>query len=266
MEQRRLAPGIDVPVVGLGTWRVLDVRGEAVERQRRSVVRTALDHGIRLVDSSPMYGEAERILGDALAGRREEAIVATKLWTRDDAEAERQLTTAMGYFGNRVDLYQVHNLLAWPRRLDLLEREREAGRVRAIGATHYSPAAFDELERVMRTGRIAAVQVPYNPREREIERRILPLAADLGLGVVVMRPFAEGALVGRPPDQAALQPLAAFGVRTWGQALLKWALSDPRTTAAIPATSKNDRAEENAAVGEPPWFGAAERAYAAGLI
>jgi aryl-alcohol dehydrogenase-like predicted oxidoreductase len=111
----------------------------------------------------------------------------------------------------------------------------------------------------MRTGRLDAVQVPYNPREREVERRILPLAADLGLGVLVMRPFGEGALTSHPVDPARLAPLEPFGVRTWGQALLKWVLSDPRCTVAIPATSRPERVDENAAAGEPPWFGPDER-------
>jgi diketogulonate reductase-like aldo/keto reductase len=210
-----------------------------------------------------MYGEAERVLADALGERRDEAIVATKLWSRSDEEARRQLAAALSWFG-RVELYQVHNLVAWPARLALLEAERDAGRVSALGATHYSAAAYDELEEVMRSGRIDAVQIPYNPRERAAERRILPLAAELGLGVVVMRPFGQGSLV-RPVPQGALAALADFGVRTWPQALLKWVLSDPRCTVAIPATSRPERVVENAAAGSGPWFGRAERDLVARL-
>jgi aryl-alcohol dehydrogenase-like predicted oxidoreductase len=134
-----------------------------------------------------------------------------------------------------------------------------------IGATHWNPAAFDELETVMRSGRIAEVQIPYNPVEDDVERRILPLAEQLGLGVVVMRPLGQGSLMRRPPDPPALEPLAAFGVTTWAQALLKWVLSDPRCHVAIPATSRPERAAENAAAGEPPWFGEEERALVASL-
>ena len=129
---------------------MLDVRGTANERDRRAVVHTALRSGTTMVDSSPMYGQAERVLGDSLRDRRRRAFVATKLWATDDDEAGRQLGNAYGFFGGYVDLYQVHNLVAWRRRLELLERERGAGRVRWIGATHYSVSAFGELEQARR--------------------------------------------------------------------------------------------------------------------
>jgi aryl-alcohol dehydrogenase-like predicted oxidoreductase len=117
----------------------------------------------------------------------------------------------------------------------------------------------------MRSERVTAIQVPYNPQEREVEARILPLAADLGIGVVVMRPFGEGSLMRRPPDQKDLAPLAPFGVTTWAQALLKWILSDERCTVAIPATSRAGRSAENAAAGDPPWFATDERELVASL-
>ena len=257
--------GLTVPAVGMGTWQTLDVRGAEAERRAHEIVAEALGAGARFVDSSPMYGEAERVLGEALAGRRDDAIVATKVWTPDDAEAERQVQRALGWYGGRVDLYQVHNLVAWRKRLTLLERERDRGTVVAIGATHYSPSAFGELAEVMRTGRISAIQIPYNPHERDVEREILPLAQDLGLGVVVMRPLGGGRLVRDDPGPAALEPLRAFGVETWGQALLKWVLSDPRCHVAIPATSRPGRMRENAAAGAPPWLDDEARAYVARL-
>ena len=248
-----------MPAVGLGTWRTFDVRGEPAERNARAVVDAALASGANFFDSSPMYGEAERVLGAALGGRRDRTIVATKIWSSSPHQGRRQAEHALALFGGRVDLYQVHNLLAWPEQLDLLERLRASGLVRAIGATHYQASAFGELRRVMESGRIAAIQVPYNPVERDVEREILPAAAHLGLGVVVMRPFAEGALSRRRPSTASLAPLAPFGVTTWPQALLKWILSDPRCHVAIPATSTPAHAAENAAAGQPPWLGPAER-------
>jgi diketogulonate reductase-like aldo/keto reductase len=252
VERRALGDGgPELPVVGLGTWRTSNTA---------RVVDAALAAGARVFDSSPMYGDAEERLGAALEARREDAFVATKIWTQSPSEGRAQAEAALGWFGGRVDLYQVHNLAAWRDQLALIEELRDDGRVRHTGATHYSPHAFDELATVMRSGRVDAVQVPYNPRERDVESEILPLAEELGIGVVVMRPFAEGGLMRRAPDASQLEPLREFGVETWGQALLKWVLTDPRVTVAIPATSKPERMTENARAGEPPWLGPDERA------
>lgn len=264
MERRPLGnSGLVVPVIGVGTWRAFAAPSQHAQARATALVDQALTNGANFFDSSPMYGAAERVLGDALHDRRAAAIVATKLWADSLAEARGQLAAALSFFGGRVDLYQAHNLTNWRENLGLLEQARADGQITAIGATHYNPRAFDELRTVMETGRIATIQIPYNPWEREVERVILPLAADLGLGVIVMRPFGEGSLLHRPPSAAALEPLAAFGVHTWAQALLKWILSDPHCHVAIPATSKPERMQENAGAGAPPWFGPEERAYVA---
>ncbi|HEX2616979.1 MAG TPA: aldo/keto reductase [Flavobacteriales bacterium] len=266
MEQRMLgSTGLTVPVIGMGTWNTFNVGGAAAEANVQAVVDRALDAGTRFFDSSPMYGKAEHLLGRCLQARRNDVLVATKVWADSDAEGQQQITNALEWYGGRVDLYQVHNLVHWRSHLDTLSALKDEGRIGAIGATHYRSSAFAELMTVMRTGRITAVQVPYNPLEREVERAVLPLAAELGLGVVVMRPFAEGALLRRPPRAADLEPLEAFGITTWPQALLKWILSDPRCHVAIPATSKPERALANAAAGIGPWFGPEERAYVARL-
>ncbi len=266
MEQRALGKtGLQVPVVGMGTWRTFDVRGEAAKRNARNIVDTALASGANFFDSSPMYGAAEQVLGEALRGRREQALIATKVWSSTRSEGQAQIKLALSFFNNRIDLYQIHNLVNWLEHLALLERLRDVGQVRAIGATHYSSSAFRELRQVMKTGRITTIQIPYNPVQREVEREILPLAADLGLGVVVMRPFAEGSLMRRPPSQAALEPLKPFGVTTWSQALLKWILSDTRCHVAIPATTRPERVSENAVAGNSPWFGPEERDLVARL-
>ncbi len=255
MEQRAFGrSGLTVPVVGMGTWQTLDVRGEADEAARHQVVRAAVEAGITLFDTSPMYGEAQRVLGGALAGMRERVLVADKVWAPSVREGREQVRRALDFYGGRVDIYQVHNLLAWRDHLPLLEEMRQRGQVGVVGATHYDPGAFPELLKVMATGRVQQVQVPYNPREREVAEEVLPAAAERGLGVIVMRPFGEGALVRRSPPPEALRPLARFGVRTWPQALLKWILSDPRVHCAIPATRHPERMKENAAAGEPPWL------------
>jgi aryl-alcohol dehydrogenase-like predicted oxidoreductase len=256
--------GMEVPVIGMGTWQTFDVRGATVLK-RREVVDAAFDTGATLFDSSPMYGEAERVLGPALDGRRDQAIVATKVWTADDREAEQQIGRALGLFGGRIDIYQVHNLVSWSKRLAQLERLKARGIVRIVGVTHYSPHAFREMLQVMADPRVQAIQIPYNPREREVEKQILPAAADLGLGVLVMRPFAAGGLLNAPIAADMLAPLRPFGVTTWPQALLKWILSDPRCHTTIPATSKPVHMRDNAAAGAPPWFGDEERTYVARL-
>jgi aryl-alcohol dehydrogenase-like predicted oxidoreductase len=261
MELRPLGDGGPrVPVVGMGTWRTFDVRGGGAIERARLVTDAALAAGAKVLDSSPMYGAAEEVLGATLRDRRDEAFVATKVWSHDPEEGRRQASNALGFFGGRIDLLQVHNLAAWRAQLDLIDELKGQDKVGHAGATHYSPSAFGDLAGVMRTGRIQSIQVPYNPRERAVEREILPLAEDLGIGVLVMRPFGEGSLMRMQPSPEQLEPLRELGIRTWAQALLKWCLSDPRTTVAIPATSRPERMTENAAAGEPPWLGPDERA------
>jgi aryl-alcohol dehydrogenase-like predicted oxidoreductase len=189
LERRPLGESeMKVPAIGLGTWQVLDVRGRE-KASRHEVVRAALEEGANLFDSSPMYGESERVLGDALnKHRRDRAIVATKVWTSNDGEAERQIERSLSYFGGRVELYQVHNLVAVERRLDTLHRLKDEGRVCDVGATHHSGAAFGNLISVMRSGRVDFVQIPYNAAETSVTEELLPLAEELGLGVIVVSP------------------------------------------------------------------------------
>jgi diketogulonate reductase-like aldo/keto reductase len=255
IEERRLGP-----IIGLGTWNTFgsDVRAAT------EVVNAALAAGVRLFDSSPMYRGAEQSLGRALEGRREETTVATKIWTASVEEGREQYAHQVEWFG-RVEIEQVHNLVAWREHLDWLEREREEGRVDKLGVTHYQAGAFGELATALRTGRFDTVQLPYNPHEREVEEELLPLAAELGVAVIVMRPLGGGTLVRRSPGERELEPLRAFGVETWAQALLKWVLSDVRVDVAIPATSRAERVVENVRAGEPPWFGPDERALVAEL-
>jgi aryl-alcohol dehydrogenase-like predicted oxidoreductase len=266
MQTRKLGRSdIEVSAVGLGTWQVLDVRGRE-EEARHELVRAALDSGVTLFDSSPMYGEAERVLGDALEKHgRDRAILATKVWTSDDREAERQIENALNFFGGRVELYQVHNLVAVEKRLDMLEELKGEGKVRSIGATHYSHSAFPALMDVMREGRVDFIQVPYNATDTAVTEEVMPLAERLDLGVIVMVPLGSGRLVRNAPSEEDLEPLREFGVETWAQALLKFVLSDQRVSCAIPATSKPERVRENARAGDPPFFGEEEREYVSRL-
>jgi diketogulonate reductase-like aldo/keto reductase len=246
MEERRLGP-----VVGLGTWNTFD--GDPATA--RSVVDAAYDAGCRVFDSSPMYRGAEQSLGAALAPHREDTVVATKIWTTSVEEGREQYAHQLEWFG-RIEVEQIHNLQAWEEHLPWLEAERDAGRIDRLGVTHYSAGAFGELARALRTGRFEVVQLPLNPHERECERELLPLAAELGVAVIVMRPLGEGALVRRSPPQEVLHEL---GVETWPQALLKWGLSDARVDVVIPAARNPEHARANAAAAMPPWFDAEQR-------
>ena len=266
MEQRAFGnTGISVPVVGMGTWQTFDVSSGAAESDRLTIVERALEAGTTLFDTSPMYGKSERVLAAAVAQHRDHVIIADKVWTSSAADGRAQIARALDWYGGEVDIYQVHNLLAWREHLPVLEDLKARGAVEVIGATHYQHSAFPELMALMQTGRIGMIQVPYNVVDRVVEREVLPLADDLNIGVLVMQPLGTGRLARKSPSARDMARLEPFGVRTWAQALLKWILSDTRVHCVIPATSKAERATENAGAGEPPWFDAETRDYVAGL-
>jgi diketogulonate reductase-like aldo/keto reductase len=248
MEERALGP-----VVGLGTWNTFeDDIGLA-----RQVVGAALDEGCSLFDTSPMYG-SEEALGLALEHDRDQATVATKIWAGSAQEGRRQFADQLRWFG-RVEIEQVHNLVAWEEHVTWLEAERDAGRINRLGVTHYQFSAFPELARALRTGSFSTLQVPYNPLERECEPELLPLAKELGVAVIAMRPLGDKAQLRNPPPAEALAPFRDFGISTWPQALIKWVLADERVDAVIPASRNPDHVRENAAAGNPPWLGEEER-------
>ena len=228
----------------MGTWQTFDTAED-----RTPIVEEALSVGMNLFDSSPMYGRAEQTLAMALKDRRDRAIIATKIWTSSPSEGREQANHALRLFG-RIEIYQVHNLVNWQAQLRLLEQLKGEGKVDAVGATHYDPSGFDDLCDLMRTGRLDMVQIPYNPLRREAEQRVLPLAAELGLGVLTHSPLRYGVL-DRPLSSKALK---AFGVRTGAQAVLKWIASDPRISSVLTATKTPGRPTENAQAGDPPWF------------
>jgi aryl-alcohol dehydrogenase-like predicted oxidoreductase len=263
MERRRMGrAGIDAPVIGVGTYKVFNVKGDAGQARCEAVVDAALDAGANLFDSSPMYGEAEKVLADSLGERRRDAIVATKVWARDRAIGEEQIEHALDWYGGTVDIYQVHNLLSLDDHLPVLHRFKDEGAVRGVGVTHYLPGSLDALLPLMRDGKVDVIQVPYHPLEQTVTREVLPEAHRLDVGVLIMTPLGGGRLVSNDgPTVDELAPLADFGVHTWPQALMKWVISDERVHCALTATSSADHMRENAAVGQPPWFTGTERLY-----
>ena len=257
-----------LPVIGLGTWQTFDVGGSAREPLRQ-VLRRFVELGGRTVDSSPMYGRAESVVGDLAAelGVRDKLFVATKVWTsgRDTGIAQmeeslRRLRTP------RLDLMQVHNLVDWRTHLKTLAEWKRAGRVRYVGVTHYTAGAYGELEQAMKTEPLDFVQLNYSLVEREADRRLLPLAADRGLAVLVNRPFAEGALFRRVRGQT-LPPWAdEIGCRSWAQLFLKWIVAHPAVTCVIPATSRPEHLEDNMQAGAGPLPDAALRGRIAAVV
>jgi diketogulonate reductase-like aldo/keto reductase len=248
MIERRLGP-----VVGLGTWSTFGGDAELAGR----VVAASLDAGVRLFDSSPMYGGAERALGAALTAQREQATVATKIWAHTVEEGREQLDDQLEWYGGRVDVEQIHNLVAWREQLAWLERDERIGR---LGVTHYQASAFGELADALRTGKFQVLQVPYNPWERECERELLPLAAELDVAVIAMRPLGGSGEDRRRRVELTDAEKERLGVENWAQALLRWALADERVDAVIPATSRPERAVENARAGDAV-LDADQRAY-----
>jgi len=222
--------------------------------ERRPLVKAALEAGIDLFDSSPMYGRAEGVLAKAIDGWRDRVLIATKVWTQDPVKGRAQADYALRLYGH-VDVYQVHNLVNVPAQLALLEGLKEDGKVRAVGATHYMDSAFSEMARLMATGRIEMIQIPYNPLRRAAERELLPLAESMGLGVFVLSPLQDG-ILRRHPSREELKEL---DVDSWAQAVLKWIASDPRVSTVLTATSQVGHLRESAQAGEPPFFNPEQR-------
>jgi diketogulonate reductase-like aldo/keto reductase len=245
--------GETIPALGLGTWRTFDVGGAAAERAPlKEVLQRFVDLGGRVVDSSPMYGAAESVLGDlaaelAVAGR---LFLATKVWTSGrDAGVAQMEQSFRRLRARRLDLIQVHNLLDWRTHLRTLREWKQAGRIRYLGVTHYTAGAYDELERVLRSEPLDFVQVNYSLGEREAERRILPLARERGVAVLVNRPFSEGALFKHVRAQALPAWVAEIGCESWAQLFLKWILGHPAVTCVIPATSRPQHLADNMKAG-----------------
>jgi diketogulonate reductase-like aldo/keto reductase len=242
-----------LPAVGLGTWQTFDVAASPAERAPlREVLSRFVALGGRVVDSSPMYGEAEAVVGDLAAelGLPPSLFVATKVWTQGREAGVTQMERSRQRLRvARLDLVQVHNLVDWQTHLRTLRDWKAAGRVRYVGVTHYKASAYGELERTMRSEPLDFVQLNYSLGERAAENRLLPLAGERGIAVLVNRPYAEGALFRRVKGRALPPWAAELDCQSWGQFFLKWILAHPAVTCVIPATSKPEHLTDNMGAG-----------------
>ncbi len=248
--------GERVPVVGLGTWQTFDVGASEGERAPQlEVLRRFLAAGGRVIDSSPMYGAAETVVGDLLAklAPRPPPFLATKVWTRGKIAGEAQMRESLRRFRvATLDLMQVHNLLDWQEHLPAMRAWKAAGRLRHLGVTHYATSAFPELERLLRTEALDFVQLPYSAAAREAEARLLPAAAETGTAVLVMRPFEQGELFRTVKGKALPAWAPELAATSWSQIFLKFILSHPAVTAVIPATADPEHVAENVKAGLGP--------------
>ncbi|HTU63398.1 MAG TPA: aldo/keto reductase [Polyangiales bacterium] len=239
--------GEALPVIGMGTWQTFDVPA----KQRAALVPVLnglLAAGGRVIDSSPMYGDAEEATGDVIAraGAAGKPFLATKVWTSGAEVGAREMTRSLQRLRvEQLDLMQIHNLLDWETHLPVLREWKQAGKIRYIGITHYAQMAFEDLEHLMRTEQLDFVQLPYNVLDKEAEKRLLPTAADTGTAVLVMRPFAEGALFRRVKGKPVPEWAAEIDCTSWAQLLLKFIIGHAAVTCPIPATSNPRHMADN---------------------
>jgi len=248
------ASGEQIPVVGLGTWITFNVGRDPQGRRRSAdVVRAFLAGGGRVIDSSPMYGSAQDVVGEALRqpGMARTHFSADKVWTSGDG-AQQVEASRLLWGVPRFDLLQVHNLLAWETQLPLLLAMKQQGRLRHVGITTSEGRRHAEVEQLMRAQPLDFVQLTYNILDREAEQRLLPLARERGIAVLANRPFRQGALLRRLQQLPLPGWAPEIGCSTWAQAALKFIVSHPAVTCAIPATSRVDHVRENLAAASGP--------------
>jgi diketogulonate reductase-like aldo/keto reductase len=249
-----------LPRIGLGTWQTFDVGDDGAARAPLREVLKLLDGNV--VDSSPMYGSSESVAGDLIAelGLRNRLFIATKVWTSGRAEGIRQMETSFKRLRVEVmDLMQIHNLLDISVHTRTLRELKQRGKVRYIGITHYTSSAYAEVERWLKAEPYDFLQINYSLGERDAEQRLLPICLGKKIKVIINRPFAEGALFRRTKGKP-LPPFAAeLGIASWAQFFLKWIVSHPAVTCAIPGTARPDHMKDNLAAGQGPMPSADQR-------
>lgn len=245
--------GEQIPIIGCGTWQGFDVAPAGAEYERlREVLLALFDAGGSVVDSSPMYGRAEDVAGRLLeqTGVRDRAFVATKVWTSGREAGLRQMEESFQLLRTKtIDLMQVHNLVDWRAHLPVLRDWKAQGRIRYVGVTHYTSSAYAQLEEVLRSEPLDFVQLNYSIDDREAEERILPLAAERSVAVLVNRPFGGGGVLRSLRDRPLPAWASEIGCENWAQVLLKFVVSHPAVTCAIPGTGNPAHMRANASAG-----------------
>lgn len=243
------ATGEAIPAVGMGTWITFNVGEDRKARDARTeVLRNFFEQGGGMIDSSPMYGSSEEVIGYGLRklGEQPGLFSATKVWTPFGDDAQKQVSTSERLWGVKpFDLMQVHNLVSWEEHLATLLEMKEAGRIRYVGVTTSHGRRHRELERIMQTQPLDFVQLTYNVVDRAAERRLLPLARERGIAVIANRPFRRGALFDRYQREPLPEWIGEFDATNWAQFFLKFIISHPALTCAIPATTRVDHMLEN---------------------
>ena len=262
--------GEAMPAVGLGSWITFNVGSDPVARSAcADVMRAFVDAGGRMIDSSPMYGSSQDVIGDGLrrAGLTQRVFAADKVWTSSGAQGRAQIEQSRRKWQvARFDLVQVHNLLAWREHLPTLYAMKAAGEIRYVGITTSEGRRHRDVEDLLRREPLDFVQVSYNPADREVEERILPLARDRGVAVIVNRPFRERALLQSLAGQALPGWSADIACTTWAQVVLKFIVAHPTVTCVIPATTRVDHVRENLAAAREPLPDAALRQRIAAAV
>jgi diketogulonate reductase-like aldo/keto reductase len=250
--------GEALPVIGIGTYKGFDVGSSGKDHAALGeVLSTLFTHGGSVLDSSPMYGRAEGVAGDLLAAQhsRKKAFVATKVWTQGRSAGVDQMNRSMKLLQcEQIDLMQIHNLLDWRTHLATVRAWKEEGRVRYLGITHYSSSAYAEMEKIIRAEALDFVQLNYSLDDREAERRLLPLAAERGIAILVNLPFGQGRLLGAFRGKPVPAWMKEAGCETWSQVLLKFALAHKAVTCVIPGTGNPAHMAENCRAGDEPML------------
>ncbi len=255
--------GETLPVIGLGSWITFNVGNDPRGRAASiAVMRDFFRAGGRMVDSSPMYGSSQGVIGEGLRvlEAKDKVFAAEKVWTSSGRNGPQQIEQTRRYWGvEKFDLLQVHNLLGWDAHLETLRAMKAEGHVRYIGITTSEGRRHDEIERIMRSQPIDFVQISYNVLDREIEQRILPLARERKIGVIVNRPFRQGDLIQAVKRHPLPDWASEIGAQNWAQLLLKFIIAEPGVTCVIPATTRTQHLAENMAAGHGPLPDAAFR-------